>query len=371
MAFWCLSSKKSLGFSISLGGLLAAASFVSAQSVTTDPVGFVNTNIQGTGGTTANALTLVGLSVTQPVSFQGTVGSYNGATHILTPSNGTFTTDQFNGANGAFFVEITSGASAGLLSDITATTASPSSITTADDLSAQISSGQSFKIRKHWTLQSVFGPNANTNNQVILGTGATASAADEVLVYDRPSTQYITYYYKVGGVFGGDGWRSTTGANPLVTDVSGTVLRITDGTILRRKLSAAVTLSLPGAVKLGPTERTVLGGLNLFGDLYASGATLANSGLYDPAHPETSLQAGATPSSADQLLLYDGTQYVTYYYKVGGVFGGDGWRSTSGANPLSTDVSTTPLPAGTGIIIKRLSTVAFLWTAPQPFVIAP
>ncbi len=204
---------------------------------------------------------------------------------------------------------------------------------------------------------------------VILGTGS-ASTADEVLVYDPIAQQYTTYYYKVGGVFGGDGWRSTTGQDPLSTDVSNTVLRITDGMIVRRKLSASVTLTLPGAVKLGSTQRNVLPGLNFAGDLYAAGTTLANSGLYDPAHPETSLQGGSA-SSADQVLIYDGTQYITYYYKVGGVFGGDGWRSTSGQDPLSTDVSNTSLPAGQAIIIKRLASVAFVWTAPQPFELGP
>ena len=351
---------------MSLGWALLASLSV-AQSVVTDPVGFVNTSIIGTNGTSSSALTFVGLSTTQPVAFQSTISSYVGGTRMLTPTSGTFTLDQFNGANGAFFVEITSGTGAGLLSDITAT--STTSITTADDLSAQLSGGESFKIRKHWTLLSVFGPNANTSNVVILGTGS-ASTADEVLFYDRTSQQYITYYYKVGGVFGGDGWRSTTGPNPLATDVSGTVLRITDGLIVRRKLSAAVTLSLPGAVKLGATQRSVTPGLNIDGDLYASGTTLANSGLYDPAKPATSLQGGSA-STADQVLLYDGTQYITYYYKVGGVFGGDGWRSTSGPNPLATDVSNTSLPAGQAIIIRRLASLAFVWTAPQPFVIGP
>ncbi len=353
----------------SLGALLVASSSARADSVVTDPVGYVNTTINGTGGTTSSAITIVGLSVTQPISFQGTVGSYDGSTKVLTPANGSFTTDQFNGANGAFFVEITSGTQAGLLTDITATTTS--TITTADDISSAIGGGESFKIRKHWTLQNVFGPNNNTNGLVLLGTGATSSAADEVLLYDRATSQYVTYYYKMGGVFGGDGWRTTSGSDPLAMDVSGTVLRVTDGAIIRRKLSAAVTLSLPGAVKLGPTERIIFPGLNLCGDLYASDTTLANSGLYDPAHPETSLQSGPTSSSADQVLLYDGSQYVTYYYKVGGVFGGDGWRSTSGGNPLATDVSNTSLPAGNGVIIRRVASRAFLWTAPQPFTIAP
>ncbi len=332
----------------------------------TDPVAYVNTTISGTNGASSNALTFVGLSVTQPVAFQSTVASYNGGSKMLTPTSGTFTVDQFNGANGAYFVEIASGTDAGFLSDITAT--STTTITTADDLSAKLAGGESFKIRKHWTLQSVFGPNANTGNVVILGTGS-ASTADEVLLYDQSTQEYITYYYKVGGVFGGDGWRSTTGGDPLATDQSNTILRVTDGFVIRRKQSPAVTLSLPGAVKLGPTQRTVVPALNFCGDVYAAGTTLANSGLYDPAKPATSLQGGSA-STADQVLIYDGAEYITYYYKVGGVFGGDGWRSTSGGDPLGTDVSNTPLPAGQAIIIRRLASQAFVWTAPQPFVIA-
>ena len=328
----------------------------------TDPVAYVNTTIQGTGGTSDSALTFVGLSVTQPVNFQGTIGSYNGATHMLTPANGTFTPDQFNGTNGSYFVEITSGTAAGVLSDITATNGSPSSITTADDLSSQLSGGESFKIRKHWTLESVFGPNPNTSNQVILGAGSGPSRADEVLVYDRSAQQYLTYYYKNSGT-GGTGWRSTDSS---FDDKSNTVLRVTDGMIIRRKLSAAVVLSLPGAVKLGPTRRLALPGLNFFGDVYASGTTLANSGLYDAAHPENSLQGGGA-STADQVLIYDGSQYAVYYYKIGG-FGGDGWRSTN----LALDRrGQPPLPAGQSILVRRFLSQSFVWVAPQPFVIAP
>jgi uncharacterized protein (TIGR02597 family) len=367
--FFPLGARKNFAAAcFSLGALVLLSASGRGDAVVTDPVGYVNTSIQGTNGTGSSVLTFLGLSVTQPVAFQGTIGTYDATSHTLTPANGTFTADEFDGTNGAYFVEITSGAAAGLFSDITATTASPSSITTADDLSAQVTSGETFKIRAHWTLQSVFGPNVNTNNQVILGTGG-ASTADNVLVYDRASEQYVTYYYKVGGVYGGNGWRSTTGSDPLATDVSNTVLRVTDSAIIERKLSAAVTLSLPGVVKLGSTQREVLSGLNFCGDLYASGTTLGNSGLYNPNDPNNSLVGGGS-STADQVLVYDGTEYVTYYYKIGGVYGGNGWRSTSGTDPLATDVSSTPLPAGYGIIVKRLGSQAFDWTATQPFTIS-
>ncbi len=120
--------------SVALATVLCA-SLGLADSVVTNPVGFVNTVINGTNGTSSSALTFVGLSTAQPVAFQSTIATYNGGTKMLTPTSGTFTVDQFNGANGAFFVEITSGTNAGLLSDITAT--STTSITTADDLSAK------------------------------------------------------------------------------------------------------------------------------------------------------------------------------------------------------------------------------------------
>lgn len=358
--------KKSTTLLATLGALLAAVS-VQADSVVTDPVGFVNTTIQGTGGTKDSALTFVGLSVTQPVSFQGSVGSYTGGTKVLTPTNGTFTADQFNGASGAYFVEVTSGSAAGTLSDITATTASPSSITTADDLSAKLAGGESFKIRKHWTLDSVFGPNPNTSNLVILGTGG-ASDADQVLLFNPVTQLYVTFYYKTTSGYGGIGWRSTTSGNPLLDDRSKTILRVTDGLLVRRKLTAPVVLSLPGAVKLGATQRSIASGLNFAGDVYASGTTLANSGLWNPANPAASLVGGGA-SVADQVLIYDGANYVTYYYKVGG-YGGDGWRSTSGANPLVTPQDNTPLPAGYSVLILRRGAQGFVWTAPQPFTIA-
>jgi uncharacterized protein (TIGR02597 family) len=339
-----------------LAAFAAFASFASAQSVTTDPVGFITLNVTGPAATGGSAISLLGVGFTQPVSYQATLASASGTT--LTDSSATWSDNQFNGANGAFYVELISGTGAGRMSQITATTAASKSITTADDLSSFVSAGTGYKIRKNWTLTDFFGPNANMS---LVLTGGTLVTADEVLIYRptaSPAPRYDTYYYKTSGL-GGTGWRSTASTS---TPADTTPLLPTDGIIIRRHTAGNVSFALAGAVKLGQTALPVLPGINLLSNVYPSGTfTLASSNLLGSG------LTGGTLVTADQVLIYNITtnppQYDTYYYKTSGL-GGTGWRSTAST---STPADTTPIPFGASIIIQRINPGSFTWVAPQPF----
>jgi len=340
--------RSSLGLLVGLASLAASIPVAFAQ-VATDPVGFLTLNVQGTGGTSSSALSFLGLSFTQPVSYQATLSSASGTT--LTDSNATWSDDQFNGANGQFYVELISGTGAGRMSNITATSGSGHSITTADDLSSFVSAGTGYKIRKNWTIASVFGPNDESGLQ-----GGTSSTADQILIYNPGTGLYTTYYYKTIGI-GGIGWRSLASNS---TDASNSPLNPTDGIIVKRLQSSNLGFSLAGAVKLGQTSIPVASGLNILGNVYPSGTfTLGSSGLV------SSGLTGGTSSTADLLLIYDSPSglYNTYYYKTIGI-GGIGWRSLASN---SADASNTPIPFGASILIQRKNGGAFQWVAPQPF----
>jgi hypothetical protein len=178
-------------------------------------------------------------------------------------TNSNWSDNQFNGPSGderntadkAYFVEIISGANAGRTSDIVATSAAGQTITTAENL--PLSGGESFRIRRHWTLDRLFGPTTNTGDQVVLGAGS-ASDADQVLVYDPAAATYITYHYKTATRLNSSvGWRRTASADALNDDYSNQKLPITDGLIVNRQRTGDVAISLPGAVKLGAGKRVV------------------------------------------------------------------------------------------------------------------
>jgi uncharacterized protein (TIGR02597 family) len=324
---------------------LAANSATAQTTATTDPVGFITLNVAGTGGVGSNKISYEGLSLTRPVEYQGsaeTVGA-----NSLTDNEATWTDNQFNGGAEKYFVELTSGAGAGTTYDIATTTAATKTITTVQNLTGA-ASGVTFKIRKHWTLGSVFGPNDESG----LGSGSSTSA-DQILIWN--GTGYDTFYYQTIGL-GGVGWRK--GGAPSVNVVNNSIYP-EDGLIVKRQQSANVGVILMGAVKTGQTSIPVSVGINIFGNVYAAPQTLADSGLYTGTS-STGLNGG-TSTSADQVLIWNGTGYDTYYYQTSGL-GGIGWRK--GGAP-AVDASATPIPVGQSVVIKRQFASAFNWLIAQ------
>ena len=324
---------------------LATSSATAQTTATTDPVGFITLNVAGTGGVGANKISFTGLSLTRPVEYQGSAETVGAS--ALTDNEATWTDGQFNAGAEKYFVELTSGAGAGTTYDIATTTAATKTITTAQPL-VGAANGVTFKIRKHHTLGYVFGP----NNESGLG-GGTSTSADQILIWN--GTGYDTFYYQTSGL-GGVGWRK--GGAPAV-NVTNNPIYPEDGVIVKRQQSANVGVILMGAVKTGQTSIPVGVGINIFGNVYAAPLTLADSGLYT-GNSGSGLNGG-TSTSADQVLIWNGTGYDTYYYQTAGL-GGVGWRK--GGAP-AVDASATPIPVGQSVVIKRQFAAAFNWVIAQ------
>jgi len=313
--------------------------------------GFITLHVRGTGNTSSSALSFLGLGLTRSVVFRGNLESFGPGT--ITDLQAHWTDNQFNGANGPHYLEITSGSHAGFLTDILDTDGLSRTLTLADDLSSVLSGGETYTIRKHWTLATLFGP----NNQAGLGAGSNVSA-DEILIYNPATGFYTTYFYKTIGL-GGTGWRSTASSS---FNQANAQLDLTQGILIRRKQAANLEIKIFGTVKTGPTMAEVQPGLNILGNVYPIDTlTLGNSCLYT-GDLSTGLTGGSNVS-ADKVLIYDGLTYRTYYYKTLGL-GGIGWRSTASS---SINASGTILPAGASILIQRINNTAFLWQAAQPF----
>jgi uncharacterized protein (TIGR02597 family) len=332
---------------LAAGILFASVTSLLAQTTaTTDPVGFITLNVPGTGGGPSAGISFTGLSMTRAVEYQGSAETVG--VNTLVDNEATWTDNQFNGAAGAYFLEITTGPNAGSTYDIQSTSAGTKTITLAQNLAAGTTAPVTFKVRKHWTIASVFG----ANNESGLGGGGP-STADQILCYT--GSAYDSYYYQTTGL-GGVGWRK--GGAPTV-DASATVLFPEDGLIIKRYQAAPVNVVLLGAVKMGQTSIPVVSGVNIVSNVYAASMTLGTSGLYT-GNSATGL-AGGSVSTADQILLWNGTTYDSYYYQTSGL-GGTGWRK--GGAP-TVDAAATAIPTGASIVIKRQGASGFSWVAPQ------
>jgi uncharacterized protein (TIGR02597 family) len=357
-----------LAFITTVGLISAAIAYQApAQTVVTDPVGFITLTATG-ATTTAGLYNFWSLGMVQVPVLRGLTTQITGKQVTLDQALSPGQYNESNTVGSAFdpsyFVEFTSGPYAGLMDDIVSNDAA--AIYTASDDSGQEAAGVTYKIYPHWTIGLVFGP----QNQAGLNGGANGGAADEIEVWNPTSQGFVNYYYKTTTSLGGSGWRST--ANTSI-NVSNTVLYIDQGFEVERRTAAGnVNLLLVGAVKLSNTISVVYGtnsaglGFTLAGNVFPAGIPLGTSGLYT-GNSATGLNGGANGGAADEVQVWNpNTQgYTFYYYKTTTSLGGSGWRSTANT---SIDCSTNQLPLGDIVKIQRRIKGSFNWTMPQPFV---
>lgn len=319
------------------------------------PSSYATFTIAGTGGSGSAKLSVLAMPVTPDVLWQSastTAVTAGGVT--LIDSTGTTWTD--NLYNAAHYLEVisvggsTTATGVGTIRTISTTTASSKTITLSSAFATGISGTVGYRVRKYWTLASVFGASNSSGLQ-----GGTAVTADQVLLWN--GSGYDSYYYQTSGI-GGTGWRK---AGAQTADASGTLIPPTMPVMVKRGQSATLTLSGTGAItgtlKGGITVAGIVQGLNFVTNPYGADMTLASSGLYTGS--STTGVSGGTSSTADQVLVWNTTSnsFDAYYYLTG-----TGWRKTTDA---STDAAATVLATGTGFIISRGSATGFTWSMPQ------
>ncbi|MGV3532251.1 MAG: fibronectin type III domain-containing protein [Chthoniobacteraceae bacterium] len=304
------------------------------ESVVTPPYGVLGTVISGTTEATGNvASTMFGLGVTRPVEFTGDVESVG--SDLIHDAHANWQDGQFEGKNGAYLLEITSGAGIGTSYDIVATSAQDRTIRLAQPLAPYVQAGCTYQIRKHWTIASVFGP-ANE---------ADLQGEDRVIVLVEG---VYRQYYHIPGL----GWRSLL--EPEI-DAAETILYPEDGITVQRRTPGNTALFLPGEVKRSVASIPISAGTTMVGNVYAGQMTLDSSRLFT-GNPATGVNNG-TESTADQVLLWDGLKYRFFFYKKT-----NGWREINGTN--SGNVGATVIPAGGTVTVIRRGTNGFNWTPP-------
>ncbi len=277
----------------------------------------------------------------------GTASSISGT--ALVDATAQWTADQFNGENGPHFVEITKvGGSVthpmvGTRREVVDTDEVTRTIIVNEDWPRITTGIVNYRIVRHMAVRS------NTSGN--LRTGSPLSA-DSFQLWD--GDHYETYYYQTVGI-GGIGWRK---AGDQFTDAGDTVIQMGQGIIFRRGETTPLSLVVRGVVKDNITPIQVEPGFNFLANPYAFPMTLASSSLHT-GNVNTGIGSGSL-ITADQVLVWNGSYYDTYYYQASGL-GGVGWRKVG---DLFADASSTPIPAGSSIILRRLASRSFEWKIP-------
>ena len=322
---------------------------IAQLTVYSEIAGFDTVTVTGTGGAESK-LTFAGTEFLQTAKYSGVASAL--ASNTITDASAAWTDDEFNGDSGSHYVEIVSvngsktAAGVGATRTIIGTTSN--TITLESGLPAGLGSPVEFRIISHWTLATIFGSTNTAGLQ-----GGSVVSADHVQLWN--GTGYDSYYYQTAGI-GGAGWRKV-GNQSL--DASNTVIRPDQNVIIKRVGGASVSLVLSGWVKTGPSSLDIVPGFNFVPNPYSVAMTLASSGLYN-GNAVTGI-AGGNVSSADQVLLWNGTRYETYYYQNAGI-GGTGWRK---AGEQSVDASGATILPGSAVILRRKNPAGFTWVMPQ------
>jgi uncharacterized protein (TIGR02597 family) len=314
------------------GAALLASSNLTAETVSTDPVGYVTITVNGTGGAGSSAVSVVGVPLENAIAASGALNSVLGDT---------LTSNAANWLAGAFasshYLQVTSGANAGVSVAIAGNDVT--TLTTEQDISSLLVGDESYVIRAYTTLADVFG----SANEAGIGSGANSTDADELLIYN--GTGFDIYYYQEGAPFGGEGWRASVNA---FTDASATPLPYGAALIIKRKQDADVFVVVSGSVLATDSFVPVENGVNWVSGANPIEYTLASYFGTDGG----SLLSGPNSSEADEILVpKDGGGFDVYYFQEGAAFGGVGYRSS--VNAFADASSAVLASVGKGFVLKR------------------
>jgi hypothetical protein len=346
-----------LGLAITIGLIAATATY--ATDVFTDPVGFITLTAVGTNGITGNALSFLGLGMTQVAISRGVVGTPT--TNQVPVSDSTITAGQLAGtAEGPlYFIEITSGTVVGLMDDVIASDGA-GNVYTANNNASLIAAGATYKIYPHWTFSNLFGQ----HNSVGLQGGTSAGAADVINVPVQSKQGYAQYYYYTGTKHaGGPNWEDANN-----NDATNVRIWIDQGILVQRVVGTNLTFQLVGGVKLGNSSIPIGPTNSFIGNVFASSSnTLKTCGLYTGV-AGTGLVGGTSAGSADNVTIHnDATgKYAQYYYYTGTKHaGGPNWEDAN-----NNDATNVQIPLGACVEIQLETGVGhngFQWEAPAPY----
>ena len=156
-------------------------------------------------------------------------------------------------------------------------------------------------------------------NNGLYTTGTDPTLADNVLLFDSASQQYVTYYLRSHSSIGRPEWRSgsTWGTNVYINPGQ--------GAFYRNRLTASRTNVVAGDVVIADAVTNVVKqGLQIFSYPFATSRKLTDINLKNGLYT-----TGTDPAAADNVMLFDSItkQYTTYYLRSHSSLGRPEWRS--------------------------------------------
>jgi uncharacterized protein (TIGR02597 family) len=331
--------------------LLLACS-AQAQTVSTDPVGFIPVTAKGSSDT------YISFPLHRGAAYQGTLtaATENQGTATLTAGGASFTQNQFNGTH---FALIASGTKEGMWYGITATAGSTVTIDLAGDtLGTAVASGTEIQIIPFWTLNTIFPEGAGVKPSPTLLPQTSVLLPDQ----DRAGTNLApvaSFFYYSGNQFGGEGWRRFGTAPAQKFDDE--VLYPDSYLIVRHETAGDTTINIPGAVQMTSVANII--------SRISSGKAQDNAIAFNVAIPTTLAasqlyESGAFAGSStidvpvDQLLVFDNATAqknkkpsAVYYYFLGDSNAAAGWRLKGNLSTVQND--TLVFQPAAGYIIRK------------------
>ena len=227
-----------------------------------------------------------------------------------------------------YVLEILDGKWIGYSTSISSNTATTITLPSGSPTDLQ---GCKYAIRMDWTLESFFGAAASSPLTETSHYDGDYDSADEIRLMNANGTLGDAYKKAIIDSTGVPKW-----INSAEQDASKARLPFGKGIFVKAKSDKTITLS--GIVRGARTRLDIVGGkkINLLANPVPFAVKLEDCGL--------ELTRGTTVSNADNLRLWNGTGW-TSYWRLGsaGV-----WKDENGV-----DAATTVIPAGAGFLVKR------------------
>jgi len=333
--------------SLTLTLLSAFATSLTAQTVSTVPVGFNTVTVA------ANSVAALGVPFDRVAKFAAAVSSRTSTTLTTTGAGWTPSSPANANSFGPFsgtgenphVVLMKTGASTGKRFIIDSNTADTLTITTAGDLTTLIANGDSYQIIPCHTLSSLFGTDGAG-----LNVGNTASTVDNVQI--RESGAWLTYFHTANpsGFWARVGGGATNFNNHPILPEQGFLLVRRAGSFNFTGLGVVPSTNLltdfPAAA------------VTHFANRFPVDTTLAGLGLHSNAAWKSANSAG----SADQVLIRNASGGWDTYFHTTGVSGF--WAKIGGG---ATNFDTFAIPIGTSMLVVRLPGTNFTLTQTLPY----
>jgi uncharacterized protein (TIGR02597 family) len=349
---------KTRHIALAVCSIFAANAVFASSSASTNPVGFTRQQIKQGQQT-------VGITLTNPAVFSATIETASAQALTLDTSDVAIGSVLDDAAS--YYVEIESGDVSTFVGDrfeidVTATRArndatlvlrTSNTNTLSLPLPTGALAGLRASIKRHLTLAQIFGTGAEAK----LTPSSDFAQADQVLLFDRATGGFITYYLHRASVATTPEWRRVGS----VGSMDNAVIPPGAGIFVRRIAANPVDVVVTGAVRLNDFVLPLAAGYNFVSLPYPAAAS--------PARLQMNCANGFTGASdaaqADQILVFNGAAYDSYFLYRSADGATEAWRKVGSD---ATNYSTAQLLASSESVFIRKVAADASYVAPSALV---